>query len=266
MAKTERGKTCFVVGQIGSDDSAERVHADWVFDEIITPVFSPREEFKVIRADKVSMPGLIDTQIISELLNAELVIADLTGLNPNAFYELGIRHVIQKPIIHMHLVGQAIPFDISLFRSLKFSVRRPVDIRRARADLADMVESVLADDYEVENPVTNARGRIQFNETATPTDRVLLERLEAIGERVTALETEKRSSRITNALLLTAEENRRLVEQPEALEGPSFEVGDAAFHHKFGHGRVAAVNKNKITVDFEMVGRKVLLNTFILKI
>ena len=85
-------KTCFVVGPIGDAGSAVRGHADWLLDEIIAPVFSEHfNEFDVIRADRISSPGMIDSQVINHLLDAELVVADLSFQNANAFYEVGLR-------------------------------------------------------------------------------------------------------------------------------------------------------------------------------
>lgn len=57
---------------------------------------------------------MIDAQIIRFLIDADLVVADLSTLNPNAFYEIGVRHMVQKPIIHMQLADGKIPFDVSL--------------------------------------------------------------------------------------------------------------------------------------------------------
>jgi hypothetical protein len=55
----------------------------------------------VERADKITTPGMITSQIINRLHDVELVIADLTFHNANAFYETSIRHKVAKPIIHM---------------------------------------------------------------------------------------------------------------------------------------------------------------------
>src|SRR6516164_22899 len=118
-------KLCFVVSPIGSEDSPQRIHADWVLEEIIEPVMAEFDGFQVTRADKMVVPGLIDAQVIEALLSAELVIADLSFLNPNAFYEIGIRHMAQKPIIHMQLTSEDVPFDISLYRAIKFDRLRP---------------------------------------------------------------------------------------------------------------------------------------------
>ncbi len=189
MASKPAKKECFVVSQIGDENSPERIHADWLFEEIIEPV--TKKDFPdivVTRADKMNTPGLIDAQIIDKLLNAELVIADLTGLNPNAFYEIGIRHLVQKPIVHMHLSGQNIPFDISLFRSIKFDISQPRHLRTARSQLTNHLKEVLATDYQVENPVTRARGRVQFEATATPFEKSMQESLFQLSTRIKSLE------------------------------------------------------------------------------
>ncbi|NKL38790.1 hypothetical protein GFL49_34860 [Rhizobium leguminosarum bv. viciae] len=182
-------KNCFVVGPIGDDDSDDRIHADWLLEDIIEPLFHEHfQDFDVRRADKISNPGQITSQVITALLEAELVIADLTTLNPNAFYEIGIRHTIQKPIIHMHLEGQRIPFDIAPFRSIKFSRRRPSDIRAARGLLHAAVTEAIKPDHQIDNPVTFSRGKLDFEQTATPKEKIIEEALNSMTRRLSALE------------------------------------------------------------------------------
>src|SRR5712672_3484705 len=102
-------KLCFVIGPIGKPGSEPRVHADWLLNGIIKPVMEQFPNFTVKRADEDPRPGLIDAQMINDLLTADLVIADLSFLNPNAFYEIGIRHMAQKAIVHMQRDGEDIP-------------------------------------------------------------------------------------------------------------------------------------------------------------
>jgi DNA helicase-2/ATP-dependent DNA helicase PcrA len=45
--------------------------------------------------------------------------------------------------------------------------------------------------------------------------------------------------------------------------GSSFKTGDRVFHLKFGHGNVAEVDGEKLTVDFDKAGRKIVLDTFV---
>jgi hypothetical protein len=185
-------KLCFVIGPVGDPESDPRIHADWLLEGIIEPVMIEFPDFTVKRADQDPRPGLIDAQMINDLLNADLVIADLSFLNPNAFYEIGIRHMAQKPIIHMQLATEKPPFDVSLYRAIKFSRRKYSDIGIARGELKRTVEAVLANGYQIENPVTNARGRIKLAEHATPEMKVLLEQMRAMQGRLDRLERPNR--------------------------------------------------------------------------
>lgn len=180
---------CFVVCAIGADGSQQRTHADWVLEGIIKPLFAEHyPQFKVHRADHMNVPGLIDAQIIDKLLNAKLVIADLTWLNPNAFYEIGIRHVVGKPIIHMNLATETIPFDTKMYLSLPFSVTKPHDLSTAQAGLKAMVDAVLDPEYVVDNPVTRARGQAQFAQTATPAEQLMQSEFIALRARLARIE------------------------------------------------------------------------------
>jgi hypothetical protein len=182
-------KLCFVASPIGKPDSEVRTHADWVLDGIIRPVMDKFPDFIVKRADNDARPGQIDVHMIDDLLNADLVIADLSLLNPNVFYEIGIRHMAQKPIIHMQLASENVPFDISLYRAVKFSLTKHRDIEAAKSELEKAVQAMLAEGYQVENPVTRARGRIKLEEHATPDQRVILEELAALKSRLNQFET-----------------------------------------------------------------------------
>jgi hypothetical protein len=184
----EKIKRCFVVGPIGEPDSETRIHADWLLEEIIQPVLVELGGFEIMRADQIAQPGMIDAQIIRQLTEAELVIADLSTLNPNAFYEIGIRHMAQKPIIHIQLIEDKIPFDVSLYRAIKFARTRPSDLRRAREELKRAVSAVFAEGYQVDNPVTRARGQIKLEEGATPEQKLILDQISELQDRLNALE------------------------------------------------------------------------------
>jgi hypothetical protein len=166
-----------------------RTHADWLLQGIIKPVMNDFPNFTVKRADEDPRPGLIDAHLINDLLVADLVIADLSFLNPNAFYEIGIRHMAQKPIIHMQLAEETIPFDLSLYRAVKFSRLQFHELETAKAELRKVVAAVLADGYQVENPVTRARGKVQLDEHATPEIKVLANEVEALREQIRSVET-----------------------------------------------------------------------------
>lgn len=188
MPETPEKKLCFVVGPIGAAGSDIRIHADWLLKGIIQPVFGEFPDFQVKRADEDARPGMITSQIISDLLDAELVIADLSSLNPNAFYEIGIRHMVQKPIIHMQLEGEMLPFDVLPFRTIRFGRSQIEQIEKAKGDLKSAVEAILEPGFEPENPVTMARGRLQLQKHATPEIRLLFEQVDALRSQLNNLE------------------------------------------------------------------------------
>ncbi|SRR6266404_2023442 len=69
-------------------------------------------------ADQITTPGPITAQIIRQLLDAPLVIADLSGTNPNVMYELAIRHSSGKPVIQISTNISEIPFDVAGLRTI----------------------------------------------------------------------------------------------------------------------------------------------------
>ena len=114
-------KKCFVISPIGEDGSDTRKRADQVFKYIISPVC---EEcgFEAIRVDKVNQADSITQTIIDYLNTSELVIADITGHNPNAFYEMGYRASAGKPMIHLKEKSEKIPFDIAGIRAFDYDL------------------------------------------------------------------------------------------------------------------------------------------------
>lgn len=114
--------TCFVISPIGQPNSDERKRADEVLDHIIRKALN--NLYHVVRADEIAQPGMIAISVVQQLDQAPLVIADLTGRNPNVFYELAVRHAVRKPIIHITEDSlQELPFDINGMRVIQFDHR-----------------------------------------------------------------------------------------------------------------------------------------------
>lgn len=78
--------------------------------------------YKCVRADEVQDTGLIDRSMYALILRADLVIADISTLNPNAIYELGVRHAA-KPLSTIIIKAEStskIPFDIDHTRVFSY--------------------------------------------------------------------------------------------------------------------------------------------------
>jgi len=155
MNYNSRRKSCFVIAPIGEEGSKTRQYSDQVLQDIIKPALS--SSYEVIRIDKVSEPTLIDYSIFDRLINADLVVADLTESNPNVFYELGIRHCVGSPIIHLLRKGQKIPFDIRGFRTIR------LDITNAKS-IADAIDALKRQAVSIEGGKRFVTPVSQFSE------------------------------------------------------------------------------------------------------
>ena len=116
-------KQLFIISPVGSEGSDTRLFFDKVMRHIIEPV-GVEYNYEVVRADQLPRPGTITTQIIECLKEDDLVVADLSDHNPNVFYELAIRHAVDKPVILLAKKGTRIPFDLSSQRVIFYTLAR----------------------------------------------------------------------------------------------------------------------------------------------
>src|ERR1051325_300073 len=91
-------KACFVIGPIDKPGTEVRRRSDNLLHYIIKEVLmaEPLKFDAVERADEMATPGLITNQVIERVVNADLVVADLAGLNPNVMSELALRHALRN--------------------------------------------------------------------------------------------------------------------------------------------------------------------------
>lgn len=148
-------KICFLICPIDKEGSPERKRADQLYNHIMMEVLKDYD-FEVIRADKIGKPGIITLQIIEQLNSADLVIADLKGHNPNVFYELGIRHVIGKPVIQIFHPEERIPFDISGLRSIPLDIQDLDSVKGCIQELKHQISTILKKPEEVTSPYSAA--------------------------------------------------------------------------------------------------------------
>lgn len=178
----DRKALCFVIGVIGKDGTTERKHSDLLLNAVIKHVLK-QDEFGYIvkRADEDADPGMIPDRVVSDIINADLVVADLTDLNPNAFYELGIRHSTQKPTIHVARAGTVLPFDTVAHRTIFVDLSDWHSIEQARERLANSARAIKEPNYKVSNPITQANASFEMRQSKDPRDRVLAEMQERLA-------------------------------------------------------------------------------------
>jgi hypothetical protein len=109
--------TCFVMMPIGG-------WFDRYYQEIYVPAIK-EAGFEPVRADELFHTGSVVEQIWEQIEKAKLLLADLTGRNPNVFYELGLAHAARKPVIFTASVLEDVPFDLRHLRVIIYEIKEP---------------------------------------------------------------------------------------------------------------------------------------------
>ena len=119
-------ETCFVVMPIGDQEfvggtvKARDLKAR--YDDLIKEaLLRAYPTLEVVRADEVSAPGAITSDIITRIMHSDYVLGDVTYPNPNVFYELGLRHACRLgTVIVRDKAGPKPPFDMAQLRHIEY--------------------------------------------------------------------------------------------------------------------------------------------------
>ncbi|WP_135453389.1 hypothetical protein [Mycobacterium sp. DL99] len=217
-----RQRTCFFVSPLGDDGSPERKRSDDVRKYILIEALEPLQ-YKVTRADLTSKAGDITEQIVSELLNADLVVADLSDHNPNVFYEIALRHAFGKPFIHMIAQGQRIPFDIAQQRTVFYDITVLDSVYAARRFVREAAQEILngGDGYKVVSPVTRSVNLDQLRTSGDPEQLALADLKTDMEE----LRAELRKSRLTDGSVPGLNFDPKFLAMREVIENVTHNAG-----------------------------------------
>ena len=113
-----------------SKNAAKRAFVIMPFSEELQEVYSELIKlgledagFLTERADNIDSLQNILRDIVSGIVQADLIVADVTGLNANVLYELGIAHGLRKPTIMLTQNLDELPFDLRSYRVIPYSVK-----------------------------------------------------------------------------------------------------------------------------------------------
>lgn len=142
-------RICFVVCPIGSEGSETRKNSDQLLKHILQPVCKECD-FECIRVDELNDNNSITDTILKYLENADLVIADLSNHNPNAFYELGYRTALKKPTIHIKNDVDTIPFDVAGIRTITYNLKDLDKVAEAKERLTKTIQNLKFESQETD--------------------------------------------------------------------------------------------------------------------
>jgi hypothetical protein len=170
---------CFVImpfGDVRVDPEAARrsqsLYEKWI-KVAVESVPDPDREgecIKCSRADKHHRMGDVIEHVVEDLVEADIVIADLTGKNANVFYELGVRHAVNTGTILLAQSQDDVPFDMRRQRTFFYSYE-PDSLLELQDNIRAAIREIAADRSRIDSPVRHylyARESKKLRESTVP--------------------------------------------------------------------------------------------------
>lgn len=190
-------KKAFIISPIGRLDDDGFDFTELFLNNIVVPAIQEAGGYDPPqRADHAATPGPITGQIIRDIIEADVCIADLTGHNPNVMYEIAIAHAADKPVILLKQGGGGGPFDIKDERAISYGTRADL-AENAKIELVKQLQhlgnttEVYPFDQEL-NPVRAIFKRMKQRDDAIAADdsgavQAFLDRLDVLEGKIDSL-------------------------------------------------------------------------------
>lgn len=138
-----------------------------------------------LRGDSLFRPSPIMADIWQMIQDAKILVAELTGKNPNVFYELGLAHAIGKPVVLLSETMEDVPFDLQSLRSIIYDKNDPSWGNKLKLKLTKFIKETLS------NPVDSVPQMFRKTvKSQAPTDPGLVFRISALERRIALWERE----------------------------------------------------------------------------
>ncbi len=150
---------CFVITSFGEKDNlndikskqaagisgpVQKINFDRIYDELVKPAIV-LAGLEPVKESEEKSGGIIHKTMYEKIILCEFCIADLTNLNPNAYYELGMRYAV-KPFTTVPIVAAShfpLPFDIASNRIFKYQVDNEFNLSDKQNDIKKLAEALL---------------------------------------------------------------------------------------------------------------------------
>lgn len=150
---------CFVITSYGQkedlndlksrDPSSEKsevkkINFQRIYDELIAPAIIGADMEPILESEEKSM-GNIHKTMYEKIILSEFCVADLTNLNPNVYYELGMRYAV-KPFSTIPIMASShfpLPFDINVNRLIAYQVDENYNLTNKEEDIKSLKEALL---------------------------------------------------------------------------------------------------------------------------
>jgi len=162
-----RKESCFIICPFGGWNDA-------YCDEIFNPAVESAG-LEPSRADDLYRPSAIVHDIWEFVKKSRVMLAELTGKNPNVLYELGLAHAIGKPVIMVTQEMDDVPFDLRSLRVITYDVENPDWSTILRDSIKQALQEVLSSPELAVPPAFLRVRKVGRQPSVSPIKRKLLE-------------------------------------------------------------------------------------------
>jgi tetratricopeptide (TPR) repeat protein len=210
-------------GEKSDLNTGRKLNLDKTFEHLIQPVF---EELGItcIRASDVKHGGIIDVPMYDYILKSDIVVADLSTLNANAIYELGVRHGV-RPYTTLVIAEDQLkyPFDlnhisITTYQHLGVDIGAS-EVKRFKTKFKALVSSVLEKAF-IDSPVYTYLKGLKPPEFTEEEKEQIIEAAEgsSISDLITEGESHKDARRYKEALEIFRRAHEFVPNEPFILQ------------------------------------------------
>jgi O-acetyl-ADP-ribose deacetylase (regulator of RNase III) len=139
------GKNCFVIMPFGkkNDLDGKLIDFDYVYQDIIKDAVESAG-LDCVRCDEIIDTGSIHFKMFHGIFEADVAVVDITSLNANVFYELGIRHALNKFVtLVIRKAGSPIPFNINGLTTIEYNIDNEENIKKSKETIRGFIKNGL---------------------------------------------------------------------------------------------------------------------------
>jgi len=258
IQKNNQKIDCFVIMPISVPEEMiknkiyeDKNHFKLVYEHIIKPAILENEWKPIFPETKGS--DIIISDIIDHLLNSEMVVCDISILNPNVFYEAGIRTALNKPIAYIKDdTTVTIPFDTSGINHETY--RNSLKVNYVKEDINKLKDHFKNTNEKSgnENLVWKKFGLKIKAEQPLTTENPIDAKLDIMMERIKGFESTIRSSDRKSELLREVGHKEKMFKE---LTEACTQLSDISIEDEFLE--VAFINFEKVPIKTLRTLRKI---------
>jgi O-acetyl-ADP-ribose deacetylase (regulator of RNase III) len=136
---------CFVIMPFGQkvDIAGQVIEFDSIYERLIKPAVQ-EAEFNPVRCDEVEEAGFIHRKMLEHIWAADVAVVDISALNPNVFYELGVRHTLHDAVtVLLRRKGTEVPFNIANLNVIEYDETDPDELLDVQSKIVRFIRNGL---------------------------------------------------------------------------------------------------------------------------